>query len=164
MITEEDDYFMGMAIWTAQRSKDPIKKVGACIVNENKQVVGIGYNAFPRGSEDHSWNDDKKLYVVHAEMHAIINKLSDSLKNCTLYVTSFPCNECAKVIIQSHITRIIYLEEANETKQKYKASKNMLDKLKESILCEKYQPNKRSITIDFETQHQPNKSNAENGK
>lgn len=148
---EEDEYFMGIALLTAKRSKDPKKKVGACIVNENKQVVGIGYNAFPRGSEGHSWYDKKLTYVVHAEVNAVINKLSNDLRNCSLYVTLFPCNECAKIIIESHITRIIYLDDADrsETKKAVKddASKQMLNAA--SILCERYEPVKESLTLKF---------------
>lgn len=142
--TEKDEYFMGIALLTAKRSNDPKKKVGASIVNESKQVVGIGYNAFPHGLEDHSW-DDKKMYVVHAEVNAVVNKLSENLKNCSLYVTLFPCNECAKIMIQSHITRIVYLE----SKNKYCASEEMLTNVRESILCEKYEPAQESLTLNF---------------
>lgn len=149
---EDDEHFMGIALLTAKRSKDPVKKVGACIVNENKQVVGIGYNAFPRGSENHSWTD-KKRFVVHAEVNAVVNTVSDNLRNCSLYVTLFPCNECAKIVIQSNITRIIYLEDTDsdgaEEKNKYKASKVMLNNVRDSISCEKYIPDQESLTLHF---------------
>ena len=104
---------MGIAFLSAQRSKDPVTQVGACIVNEEKRIVGIGYNGMPNKCDDDkfSWSKDKTLalherkhaYVCHAEMNAIINKNSASLKNCTIYVSMFPCNECATMIIQSGI-------------------------------------------------------------
>lgn len=84
----EDEFFMGIAILAFKRSEDLVRKVGACIVNQNEQVVGIGFNAFLCGSEKHPWHDEE-LYVAHAEMHAIIDKLSNDLKNCTIYVTFF---------------------------------------------------------------------------
>lgn len=112
-----DDYFMGIAMLSAQRSKDPSTQVGACIVNADNKIVGIGYNGFPKGCSDTNlpWTRDgddplltKYPYVVHAEANAILNKNMESLKNCKIYVDLFPCNECAKLIIQSGITHIIY--------------------------------------------------------
>ena len=107
-----DEYFMGVALLSAKRSKDPSTQVGACIVNEDKRIVGIGYNGFPRGCEDKifPWEREGKFlttkyaYVVHAEVNAILNS-SSNLNGATLYVSLFPCNECAKVIIQSGIRR-----------------------------------------------------------
>ena len=102
-----DQYFMGMAHLSAKRSKDPNTRVGACIVNPQKRVVGLGYNGFPYGCEDEEfpWDRDgefletKYPYVVHAELNAILNSIQD-LHGCTLYVSLFPCNECAKAIIR----------------------------------------------------------------
>lgn len=113
-----DTYFMGVAMLSAMRSKDPNTQVGACIVNPDKRIVGIGYNGFPYGCEDDEfpWTgegdfiDTKYPYVVHAEPNAILNSTT-SLKNCTLYVTLFPCHECSKLIIQSGIKNIVYLED-----------------------------------------------------
>lgn len=82
-------------------------------------------------------------------MNAVINKLSNNLKNCSLYVTLFPCNECAKLIIQSHITRIIYLEDTDESKRKYSVSKIMLNNNKGNISCDKYEPLRDNITLNF---------------
>jgi len=102
-----DTYFMGVALLSAQRSKDPNTQVGACIVDENKHIVGTGYNGFPKGCSDEElpWannaenpNDNKYPYVVHAEANAILNS-TKQLKGATLYVVMFPCNECAKLII-----------------------------------------------------------------
>ena len=110
-----DEYFMGVALLSSYRSKDPNTKVGACIVNKHKRIVGIGYNGFPYGCSDDEfpWERDgdfcntKYPYVVHAEPNAILNSTSD-LHGATLYVSLFPCNECMKLIIQSGIKEIVY--------------------------------------------------------
>ena len=116
-----DDYFMSVAFLSAQRSKDPNKQVGAVIVGPDRVIMGVGYNGFPRGCSDSdlpwakkSANGDpmetKYAYVCHAEMNAIMNKNSQSLHGATLYVTMYPCNECAKLIIQSGIREVVYFE------------------------------------------------------
>ena len=114
-----DEYFMGIAILSAQRSKDSSTQVGACIVNEEKKIVAVGYNGMPTGcnDDDMPWErtgstslDTKYPFVCHAELNAILNRNTASLKNATLYVTLFPCNECAKAIIQSGIKRVVYAE------------------------------------------------------
>lgn len=110
-----DEYFMSVAHLSALRSKDPNTQVGACIVNPDKRIVGLGYNGFPRGCDDDSypWDregdflDTKYPFVVHAELNAILNSIQ-SLKGCTIYVSLFPCNECAKAIIQSGIKCVVY--------------------------------------------------------
>ena len=115
MIISWDEYFMGLAHLSALRSKDPNTQVGCCIVDNDNKVVSIGYNGMPRGckDEDMPWareGDFKKTkyaYVVHAELNAILNS-PRSLKGCTLYVYLFPCNECAKAIIQAGIKKVIY--------------------------------------------------------
>lgn len=113
-----DEYFMGIALLSAQRSKDPNTKVGACIVNSDNKIVGIGYNGMPVGCEDSEmpWSrsaeselDTKYMYVCHAELNAILNSIKN-LNGCTLYATLFPCNECAKAIIQSGIKRVVYYD------------------------------------------------------
>ncbi len=129
-----DEYFMGVAKLSAMRSKDPATQVGACIVNEQKRIVGIGYNGFPRGVEDDdfpwdkqdSWLDSKYPYVVHAEPNAILNA-TVSLQNATLYVTLFPCNDCAKLIIQSGIKEVIFLEDKYHDRDMFVASRRMFD-------------------------------------
>lgn len=129
-----DDYFMGVAILSSMRSKDPNTQVGACIVNRDKKIVGIGYNGFPIGINDSEfpWEnvgehlDTKYPYVVHAEPNAILNSTT-SLKNCILYVTLFPCNECAKLIIQAGIKEIIFLEDKYSSSESIIASKKMFD-------------------------------------
>ena len=115
MIISWDEYFMGLAHLSALRSKDPNTQVGCCIVDNDNKVVSIGYNGMPRGckDEDMPWareGDFKKTkyaYVVHAELNAILNS-PRSLKGCTLYVSLFPCNECAKAIIQAGIKKVVY--------------------------------------------------------
>ena len=132
-----DKYFMGVAMLSSMRSKDPNTQVGACIVNEKKRIVGIGYNGFPYGCDDDEFpwtngNDflsSKYPYVVHAEPNAILNS-SCSLDNATLYVTLFPCNECAKLIIQSGIKEIVYLSDKYEGTDADIASKKMLSAAK----------------------------------
>lgn len=129
-----DQYFMGVALLSSMRSKDPNTQVGACIVNFEKRIVGIGYNGFPVGCDDDAfpWNnageflDTKYPYVVHAEPNAILNAIS-SLANCTMYVTLFPCNECVKLLIQSGIREIVYLSDKYQNTQTDIAAKKMLD-------------------------------------
>ncbi len=132
-----DEYFMGVAILSAKRSKDPETQVGACIINNKKRIIGIGYNGFPYGvdDDDFPWDNDgnyldtKYPYVVHAEANAILNS-TVSLENATLYVTLFPCNDCAKLIIQSGIKELVFLEDKYELEDSFIASKKMLDSAK----------------------------------
>ncbi|MBN2604560.1 MAG: dCMP deaminase family protein [Bacilli bacterium] len=132
-----DTYFMGVALLSAKRSKDPTTQVGACIVNDKKRIVGIGYNGFPYGVEDDTfpwgkddeWLDSKYPYVVHAEPNAILNA-TVSLENATLYVTLFPCNECTKLIIQSGIKELVYLEDKYHDRDSFIASRRMFDSAK----------------------------------
>ena len=127
-----DEYFMGVALLSSKRSKDPSTKVGACIVNTAKRIIGIGYNGFPYGCDDDKfpWEreggflDCKYPYVVHAEPNAILNSTS-SLEGATLYVSLFPCNECMKLIIQSGIREIVYLSDKYDGTPENIASKKM---------------------------------------
>ena len=129
-----DEYFMGIALLSCERSKDPNTKVGACIVDENKKVVSIGYNGMPSGCDESqlSWNkgeglDSKYLYVCHAEFNAILNTRNGSaLRGCTLYVTLFPCNECTKAIIQTGIKEVVYISNKYENTTGVQASMRML--------------------------------------
>ena len=130
-----DTYFMGIAQLSSKRSKDPKTQVGACIVNQDNKIVGIGYNGFPKGISDDEfpWNEQgnfletKYPFVVHAEANAILNASQD-LKECKLFVTLFPCNECTKLIIQSGIKELIYISNKDEGKDFQIASKKMLEK------------------------------------
>ena len=128
-----DEYFMGVALLSSMRSKDPSTTVGACIVNSKKRIVGIGYNGMPYGCDDDEfpWEREgefcqtKYPYVVHAEPNAILNSTT-KLDNATIYVTLFPCNECAKLIIQSGIKEIVYMSDKYDGTESDIASKKML--------------------------------------
>ncbi|PID82273.1 MAG: cytidine deaminase [Clostridiales bacterium] len=110
-----EDYFMAIASLSAMRSKDPVTQVGACIVDRDHKIVSVGYNGMPYGTEDISanwskdgkWEDTKYPYVCHAELNAILNS-PRSVKGCIIYVTHHPCNECAKAIVQSGISEVIF--------------------------------------------------------
>lgn len=140
-----DEYFMGIALLSAKRSKDPSTQVGACIVDEDNKVVSIGYNGMPRQLDETklTWEkgeglNSKYLYVCHAEFNAILNiRNGSSLKGCTLYVTLFPCNECAKAIIQTGIKKIIYLSDKYANSVSTLASKKMFELA--GVKLEKYQ-------------------------
>ena len=131
-----DEYFMGVALLSAQRSKDPNTQVGACIVNHKNKIVGAGYNGLPIGCHDDefSWSkegdfmDTKYPFVCHAELNAILNNIGMDLKGCTIYTALFPCNECTKAIIQSGISTVVYLSDKYEQSDAARASKLMLDK------------------------------------
>jgi dCMP deaminase len=150
-----DEYFMGVALLSAQRSKDPNTQVGACIVDSKKRIVGVGYNGFPKGCSDEElpWErngnflDTKYAYVCHAELNAILNKINEDLDGCIIYVALFPCNECAKMIIQSGIKEVVYLSDKYKDTDFHKASQKMLEmsgvKLRKFI-------SEKEITLKFE--------------
>lgn len=149
-----DEYFMGIAYLSAMRSKDPSTQVGACIIDEDKKIIGIGYNGFPKGSNDNEmpWGkegnylDTKYPYVVHAELNAILNSIK-SLKNCTIYVTHFPCNECAKAIVQSGIKKVIFYSNKHEQQDSTKASKMILENA--GVEIKKLDINRKKIEINI---------------
>lgn len=130
-----DECFMGIALLAAKRSKDPSSQVGAVIVDNDHKVVSIGYNGMPRHIDDDklTWNkneglDNKYLYVCHAEFNAILNvRNGSSVSGCTIYVTLFPCNECAKAMIQTGIKKVVYLSNKYADHIETKASKKLLD-------------------------------------
>ena len=130
-----DEYFMGVALLSAKRSKDPSTQVGACIVNDKNKIVGAGYNGLPIGCSDDEFPwakqgdflDTKYPYVCHAELNAILNNIGMELRGCKIYTALFPCNECSKAIIQSGITEVIYLSDKYAGTDTAKASKNMLE-------------------------------------
>ncbi|XP_068448008.1 deoxycytidylate deaminase isoform X3 [Clinocottus analis] len=132
---EWPEYFMAVAFLSAQRSKDPSSQVGACIVNQDNKIVGIGYNGMPNGCDDDQlpWSrsadnrlDTKYPYVCHAEMNAIMNKNSADVKGCTMYVALFPCNECAKLIIQAGIKDVIFHSDKYHDSPEMEASRRLL--------------------------------------
>uniref|UniRef100_A0A4W5NY14 Deoxycytidylate deaminase n=1 Tax=Hucho hucho TaxID=62062 RepID=A0A4W5NY14_9TELE len=133
---EWPEYFMAVAFLSAQRSKDPSSQVGACIVNQENKIVGIGYNGMPNGCDDDllPWSrsaddrlDTKYPYVCHAELNAIMNKNSADVKGCSMYVALFPCNECAKLIIQAGIKDVIYLSDKYHDIPEMTASRRLLN-------------------------------------
>jgi len=152
-----DEYFMGIAVLSSMRSKDPNPdtKVGACIVSSNKIIVGVGFNGAPRGWNDAAfpWNregeglDVKCPYVIHAELNAILNSSIKDLKGATIYVTEFPCNECTKAIAQTGIVRIIYLNDKYANTNAVKAAKKMCDILNISYV--KFKPTCGNLEIKF---------------
>ena len=130
-----DEYFMGIAVLSSMRSKDPNTQVGACIVSPEKKIIGVGYNGFPIGCSDDDlpwerdgeWIETKYPYVCHAELNAILNSTISSLKGATLYVALFPCNECAKAIIQTGIKELVYLSDKYAGGTIYLASRKLLE-------------------------------------
>jgi dCMP deaminase len=130
-----DEYFMGVASLSAMRSKDPSTQVGACIVNADKRIISMGYNGMPRQCSDDEfpWDreghplDSKYLFVCHAELNAILNSAGGSVRGCTVYTTLFPCNECAKAIIQAGITEVVYMSDKYATTDSTLAAKKMFD-------------------------------------
>lgn len=149
-----DEYFMGLAFLSGKRSKDPVTQVGACIVKD-KKIIGIGYNGFPKGSDDDelSWGktsdnilDTKYPYVVHAELNAILNSIM-KLNGSTIYVTHYPCNECAKAIVQSGISKVVYYSDKHKHHELTKASTIIMENA--GIEIQKYAERGQEILIKF---------------
>lgn len=148
-----DAYFMGLALLSSQRSKDPGTQVGACIVKDNR-ILSMGYNGFPNGCSDDEfpWNSEgdvldlKNTFVCHAELNAILNS-SENVKGATIYVTFFPCNECTKAIIQSGIKRIVYLNDRNHDKPTIVAARMMMKAA--GVEFVPYQIQGRKVTIEL---------------
>lgn len=153
-----DEYFMGIALLSAKRSKDPATQVGACIVNEEKKVVGMGYNGFPIGCSDEElpWAREGKFletkypFVMHAEQNAILNSIK-KLKGCTIYVALFPCHECAKAIIQSGIEEVVYLSDKYSGTESNVASKIMLDMAK--VKYRQFEAKNEKIELSFDVEN-----------
>ncbi|KAL2465374.1 Cytidine/deoxycytidylate deaminase family protein [Abeliophyllum distichum] len=155
-----DDYFMAVAFLSAERSKDPNRQVGACLVSQKGIILGIGYNGFPRGCSDDklpwskkSKNEDpletKYPYVCHAEVNAILNTNHATAAGQRLYVTMFPCNECAKIIIQSGVSEVIYYVEKklDDAETAYVASHKLLSLA--GVKVRRHQPQMDQILINF---------------
>jgi len=153
-----DEYFMGVAVLSAQRSKDPSTQVGACIVNQDHKIVGVGYNGFPIGCSDEklpwsrkgSFIETKYPFICHAELNAILNSNTQSLKNSIIYVALFPCNECAKAIIQSGIREVVYLSDKYAHTEVVRASKIMFEQSGVKMRQLKTGTKKIEITLDPE--------------
>lgn len=150
-----DEYFMGIALLSAGRSKDNNTQVGACIVSDENKVLSVGYNGMPIGcnDDDMPWEregeplDTKYPYVCHAELNAILNRITGSLKGARIYVSLFPCNECAKAIIQSGIKEVVYIEDKYADTDSVKASKMMFDL--SGVKYRQYQKTGREISVNL---------------
>ena len=154
-----DEYFMGVALLSAMRSKDPNTQVGACIVNDDNRIVSVGYNGFPRGcsDEDFPWersadnqNDTKYPFVCHAELNAILNSNGIGVRGSRIYVALFPCNECAKAIIQAGIKEIVYISDKYRDTDANLASKRMLAAA--GVKLTEFKSTKK-LEIDFEAEN-----------
>ena len=152
-----DEYFMGVALLSAQRSKDNSSQVGACIVSPENKILSMGYNGMPRGcfDDDMPWEREgeplktKYMYVCHAELNAILNHAASagSLKGARIYTTLFTCNECAKALIQSGIAEVIYYEDKYAGTDSVVASKRMFDLV--GIRYTPYRRTGRSVTVEL---------------
>lgn len=150
-----DEYFMGIALLSAGRSKDNNTQVGACIVSDENKILSVGYNGMPTGcsDDDMPWDregaflDTKYAYVCHAELNAILNRSSGSLKGARIYVSLFPCNECAKAIIQSGIKRVVYHSNKYAGSDSVKASAMLFERC--GVSFEPYQPSGKRIALDL---------------
>ena len=151
-----EEYFMGVALLAAERSKDPNTQVGACIVDEQNRILSTGYNGFPQGcsDDDFPWNRDtskgetKYNFVVHAELNAILNAGGKSLVGSRIFVSLFPCHECAKAIIQAGVKEVVYLSDKYNGTESDNASKRMLNAA--GVKLTKMKPTKAQIVLNFE--------------
>ena len=148
-----DEYFMGIALLAARRSKDPNTQVGACIVSQDNIIISTGYNGMPKGCSDdeYPWEregaETKYPYVVHAELNAVLNANGRDLRGSRLYVALFPCNECAKAIIQSGVKEVYYLSDKYADSMSTLASKRMM--LSAGVKFTQLKTDLKSITLDF---------------
>lgn len=150
-----DEYFMGIALLSANRSKDPGTQVGACIVSSSNKIMSVGYNGMPMGCDDDEfpWErtgdelNTKYPYVCHAELNAILNNDGGRLAGCKIYVALFPCNECAKAIIQCGIKEVLYLSDKYADTPAVRASKRMFDAA--GVKYTQIKMAHDEITIDF---------------
>ena len=149
-----DEYFMGIALLSAMRSKDSNSEVGACIVSPENKILSLGYNGMPIGcnDDDMPWEregdplETKYMYVCHAELNPILNSAHSNLKGARVYVTLFPCNECAKAIIQSGIKEIIYYSDKYHDEPLSVASRRLFNMT--GVKYRAYHPTGRELTLD----------------
>ena len=150
-----DEYFMGIAMLSAQRSKDPSTQVGACIANADHKILSVGYNGMPIGCSDDEmpWQregslvDTKYAYVCHAELNAILNNDGGSLKGTTIYVTLFPCHECAKAIVQSGIREVVYWGDKYADTDSTRASRRIFQYC--GVKLRQYVPSGKKLNLEF---------------
>lgn len=153
-----DEYFMGISLLSSMRSKDPSTQVGACIVSQDNKILSVGYNGFPRGcsDDDFPWersgdssNDTKYPFVCHAELNAILNSGGRNLAGARIFVALFPCNECAKAIIQSGIKEVVYISDKYAETDGVIASKRML--MSAGVKLTQFKSDK-NISINFDVE------------
>lgn len=151
-----DAYFMGIALLSAERSKDPHTSVGACIVSEDNKILSVGYNGMPRGCSDdeYPWDrnsenelDAKYLYVCHAELNALLNYTGTNMTHAKIYTTLFPCNECTKALIQAGISEVIYLCDKYAETPSVIAAKRMMKSA--GVHYTPYHPANKKIQLDL---------------
>lgn len=150
-----DEYFMGIALLSTERSKDPSTSVGTCIVSDDNKILSVGYNGMPNGcsDEDYPWDregnplDTKYFYVCHAELNAILNYTGAHMKGAKVYTTLFPCNECTKAIIQKGITEVIYMSDKYAETDAVIAAKRMMNSA--GVSYRQYQPIGKDITLSL---------------
>lgn len=150
-----DEYFMGIALLSAQRSKDPSTSVGSCIVSNDNKILSVGYNGMPAGCSDdeYPWEREgdslntKYFYVCHAELNAILNYTGVAMRGARIYTTLFPCNECTKALIQTGISEVIYYSDKYRTTDSDIAARRMLDSA--GICYRKYEPIHKLITLSL---------------
>ena len=150
-----DEYFMGIALLSTERSKDPGTSVGACIVSQDNKILSVGYNGMPNGCSDDEFPwaregdnlNTKYFYVCHAELNAILNYTGTNMKGAKIYTTLFPCNECTKALIQVGIKEVIYLSDKYAHTDSVKASKHMCNTA--GIIYRQYQPIGKDIVISL---------------
>jgi dCMP deaminase len=150
-----DAYFMGIALLSTERSKDPSTSVGACIVSEDNKILSVGYNGMPIGCSDdeYPWEregsqlETKYFYVCHAELNAILNYTGTQMKGAKLYTTLFPCNECTKAIIQKGIKEVIYMCDKYAQTDAVIAAKRMMTSA--GVTFRQYEPIGKKIILDL---------------
>ena len=149
-----DEYFMGVAKLASLRSKDPNSQVGACIVDADNKILSMGYNGLPRGCSDDEFQwaregdtlETKYDYVTHSDLNAILNYRGGSLEGCKIYVTLFPCNECAKAIIQAGIKTVVYADNKYDGTPSVEASKRLMNTA--GVRYYQYQPTGKKLEIN----------------
>ena len=151
-----DEYFMGVSLLAAERSKDPSTQVGACIVDGTNRILSTGYNGFPYGCSDDAFpwaregaspSETKYPFVVHAELNAILNAGGRPLAGARIYVGLFPCNECAKAIIQAGIREVVYLSDKYADTELTRVSRQMLTAA--GVKLTQLHPVRDSLTLNF---------------
>lgn len=150
-----DEYFMGVSMLSGMRSKDPNTQVGACIVSNDNKILSMGYNGFPMGCSDDEFPwaregeqiETKYPYVTHSELNAILNYRGGSLEGAKIYVSLFPCNECAKAIIQAGIRTVVYECDKYADSTSVQASKKMF--AASGVKYHAYEHTGRRINLDL---------------